>query len=562
MKFYGWTVDNYKELSKENYIEDKNLDKNAIIESRNSAEKSGVWFELKKITHLFDKILVVLNDSNFYKNSIICDNGYYNYLTDIYEPNPEYQAFYIMKEAPVENIQSTTKETKSKKTIKIPKNININNNNVINNTNNEIINHKNQNNEKQNIGIYLIFQPYIEQLYLRIQPKVYLMPYINIDIYDCETQNKMFSKITLNQFYSSFYSDKFKSNGEYYIIITDGYYPMGYSIIVSSNGFSIKNMTRNKFYQQILNYKTLEFKIDFPSLEKDKLWMFGKFLINNNSSKKSTIRFKLNINFEIKKVLPFIKVFLENENLNKKRKEIMLDEFVTLEQDNTEEIKVKDFITIFIRPEFLIKSSVLDIEILYDNEEFNFELLPLIPPFEIEGEASESHNNGLIFNEYVYPSEPEVVSFLELCIRQNSKDGEMLIENGEVDFHLELYKLNNEPNIEFEKNSIIFSYSNIGTLVKSWTFYNDFNLTNIVLKEIKSEHQEIEESGDKKQKKNPTKGKTEVNLPYVLICYIKNRMDFKFNLDNIKWKIRIFSDGGISFVKDISKSPIWIFAPS
>ena len=31
----------------------------------------------------------------------------------------------------------------------------------------------------------------------------------------------------------------------------------------------------------------------------------------------------------------------------------MLDEFVTLEQDNTEEIKIKDYITILIKPEYL-----------------------------------------------------------------------------------------------------------------------------------------------------------------------------------------------------------------
>ena len=66
------------------------------------------------------------------------------------------------------------------------------------------------------------------------------MPYINIDIYDCETQSKIFSKITLNQFFSSFYSDKFDNNGEYYIIITDGYYPCGYTLNIASNGFCIK----------------------------------------------------------------------------------------------------------------------------------------------------------------------------------------------------------------------------------------------------------------------------------------------------------------------------------
>ena len=551
MALYGWTLDNYKELCKESYIEEKNLDEKSIVKIRDSAERTGIWFEINSINQLFDKILVVFNDEDLYKSKLLCDNAYYNYLTDVYEPVEEYQAFYIINEKKeAENNNVVNKNIKNAKSININKELN----NQINISKNE--------ESKENFGIDIIFQPYIEQLYLHPQPKVYLMPYINIDIYDCETQNKIYSKITLNQFYSSFYSDKFDNNGEYYIIITDGYFPMGYTLNIASNGFLIKNMTKNKFYQQILNYKTQEFTLDFPSLEKNKLWLFGKIVITNNSTKKSMIRFKLNINYQIKQILPYIKVFLENQSINEKRREIMLDEFVTLEQDNTEEIKIKDYITILIKPEYLLKSSSIDVEILYDNEDYNFELLDLVSPYEIIGETSESNNNGLIFSEYIYPSENEVVSFFDLSIRQVENEEEQLIEGGEIDFKLELYELINEPNINFEQDSIHFSYSNLAKLLKSWVFYNDINLSNIVFYSRKSTPKEETQlsDGNKKNEKKDKKPKPAVKgknneslLPYVLICYVNDRFNNKFKFDKIQWKMRIFSDNTISFVKDTSK---------
>ena len=556
---YGWTLDNFKELCQNNYIEEKNLDLNNIVQTRDSSDKPGIWFENKIMNQLFNRILLVFNDEEFYKNNLLCDNGYYNYQTDVYEPIEEYQAFYLINEKlQPENIIDNKNNKQNNNNQNMQKNAPINNNQNIDN-NNDLEKDKNDN---KNFGIDIMFQPFIEQLYLHEQPKVYLMPYINIDIYDCETQSKIFSKITLNQFFSSFYSNKFNNKSGYYIIITDGYYPMGYILNISSKDFTIKNMTRNNFYQQILNYKTQELTIDFPSLEKNKLWLFGKILITNNTTKKSMIRFKLNINYHIKQIFPYIKVFLENQNINEKRREIMLDEFVTLEQNNTEEIKVKDYISILIKPEYLLKSSSIDVEILYDNEDYNFELLDLVSPYEITGGTSESHYNGLIFSEYIYPSEIEVVSSIDLNIFEIENGEEKLIENGEIDFKLELFELMIEPNINFEKDSIHFSYSNIGNLIKSWIFYNYIHLSNIVFysrKSIPKEEPQITDANKKKDKNKKKvtpipKGKKEENiLPYVLICYVNDRFNNRFKFDNIHWRIRVFSDNIISFVKDISK---------
>ena len=530
---YGWTIDNFKQICGENnLIEEKNIDQNKLIKTRNSADRLGIWFEEQSMKKFFDKIIVLFNDENLYKNNLLCDNGYYNYETDVYKPVEEYQAFYLTKPNNLEN----------------------------NNENNLSNEEENKNN------IDLIFQPYIEQLYKQIQPKVYLMPYINIDVYDCNTQSKIFSKITLNQFYSTFHSNLIVNDNGYYIIITGGYYSMGYTFNVLSNGYNIKNMTKNNFYQQILNYKTQEFKIDFPSLEKNKLWLFGKILITNTTQNLSTIRFKLNIYYPIKQILPFIHVYLENNDINIKRREIMLDEFITLEQNNNEDLKSKDYVTIFIKPEYLLKSSNINIEILYDNENYKFELFDNVNPYEISGTSSEKHNNGLIFSEYIYPSEDEIVSFIDISVREMINNEEKLLNNGEVDLKLELYQLIIEPNINFQKESIHFSYSDVGNLIKSWTFYDDINITNIVFygkkatpheenndnEQQSSSHRQVKCTKSSK-KLNKNKKEDSFYLPYVLICYTNDQLNNKINFDNIKWKIRIFSDNIISFVKNNSK---------
>ena len=71
---------------------------------------------------------------------------------------------------------------------------------------------------------------------------------------------------------------------------------------------------------------------------------------------------------------------------------------------------------------------------------------------------------------------------------------------------MELYELLNEPNINFEQNSIHFSYSNLGNLLKSWIFYNDINLSNIVFYTRKlTEKKEEETGGDNKKAEKKVK---------------------------------------------------------
>ena len=518
---YGFTLLNYKELTGENYFEEKNMEKNKILNTRDSSKKGGFWFEENIIQNNFDQVIIVFNGESLYNNMIICDNSYEDYLTDTYEPKDEYQAFYFS----FDNIQD--KET-----------------NIVKNKEIYLIN--NSDNKPTNYNIDIIFEPYIEQLYKQKQPKVYLMPNINIDIFECDTQNEIFQKITLNKFYSFFHSDFFESSKNYYMAISNDYVPMGYNLIVISNGFKIQNMTRNKIYQQILNYKEQVINIDFPSLEQNKIWLFGKILIKNKNKSKdnSNLKFKLNINFPIKQIFPFIHVYLENESINSKRREIMLNEFVTIKSKGE-----NNYITITIKPEYTLKGGNIKIEIIYDNEDYNFELIDTSQPYEIAGLPAETYNNGLIFNEYIYPSENEVVSFINLDIINEDKDNELF---NECNFTLELYQLTIEPNINFEINPIHFSYSNVGTLLKSETFYNSITLTNFVFYSKKIEKGEPKNDNNKTKEKGKN-NKDSFSFPYILICYVNDRQNYNFKFDKIKWNIRVFSNYMISFIKDTSK---------
>ena len=518
---YGFTLLNYKELTGENYIEEKNM-KNNIILSRDSSKKGGFWFEENTIQNNFDQVIIVFNGESLYKNMIICDNSYEDYLTDTYEPKDEYQAFYFT----IDNNQD--KDTNNVKTKE---------NNIINNSDDQ----------PTNYNIDIIFEPFIEELYKQKQPKVYLMPNINIDIFECDTQNEIFPRINLKKFYSFFHSDFFESSRNYYMTISNDYVPMGYNLIVISNGFKIQNMTRNKIYQQILNYKEQVINIDFPFLEQNKIWLFGKILIKNKNKTKdnSSLKFKLNINFPIKQIFPFIHVYLENENINSKRREIMLNEFVTLKCKGE-----NNYITITIKPEYTLKNGNIKIEILCDNENYIFELVDTSHPYEITGMPAETYNNGLIFNEYIYPSENEVVSFINLDIINEDKDNKLF---NECNFTLELYQLTIEPNINFELNPIHFSYSNVGTLLKSETFYNSITLTNIVFYAKNKIEKEESKNDNNKSKEKGKNNKDNFGLPYILICYVNDRENYNFKFDKIKWNIRVFSNYMLSFVKDTSK---------
>lgn len=218
----------------------------------------------------------------------------------------------------------------------------------------------------------------------------------------------------------------------------------------------------------------------------------------------------------------------------------MINTFVTLYQ-NENENQTNNYITISIKPEYTIKSGAIDLELLYDNEDFSFDLIDISQPYEINGEPAEVYNNGLIFCEYIYPSENEVVSFINVDII--NKEDNTLIK--ECDYTLELYQLNEEPNDNMEINPIHFSYSNVGTLLKSNIFYNSITLSNVVFYSRKPKD-------DNKNEKN-AKNKDTFILPYLLICYVNDRINNNFSIDKIKWNIRIFSDNMLSFVKDTSK---------
>ena len=95
-----------------------------------------------------------------------------------------------------------------------------------------------------------------------------------------------------------------------------------------------------------------------------------------------------------------------------------------------------------------------------------------------------------------------------------------------IEYIIFLYQLTDEPTDDFNTNSIIFSYSDLGQLLYKWDFYKDIVIINIPFhytKTIKQEKQITEENNniEKKKKENKSKKNQEIILPYLLICYME-----------------------------------------
>ena len=65
---------------------------------------------------------------------------------------------------------------------------------------------------------------------------------------------------------------------------------------------------------------------------------------------------------------------------------------------------------------------------------------------------------------------------------------------------------------------------------------------------------ESKKQNKKKKKENKSKKNQEIILPYLLICYMEDRKTFEnIDLSNINWKITIFTNNLICFIKNNSK---------
>ena len=526
-KLYEFSKNDYLEICGENLISECEVEN--IIEPFNY-NKDGVWLNMEKINKYFNKILLICDQPSFYQNKIYCDNTWNDYNKDIFELKEENKAFYISSE----KIIDKTKE----------------------------------------YSLIITFEPYIENFNQLKTKKEILTPYITLELFKTNPITLIRQKITLNYLYSCYFEEKLKGDCDYFIDIKGGYYPFGFVMELYSNGFTIQNMSPNVLFKNLLNYQEQIFTINFPVIEENKFWLLGRLYIEKNHEEKkekkenenslnnmtiennisnlnnSELRFKLNIKYPIKSEIPFINLYLQKSSELKKRRIISFDEFVNI---NLEE-NIKYYIVISIKPEFSLNENSFELDIIYNNLNYNFQLLDDINPYYIEDICGEIKENGLIFSEYIYPSEEDVLSSLMINIRNNIKGKDELFENGEIRLNLELYKLFDEPSDDFNKDSIIYSYSDLGDLLCVWHFYNDFIITNLPLhftKVIKKENENLEEKDKNKKEK---KKNEEIILPYLLICYMEDRKTFQnINLSNLNWKITIFSNNLICFMKNNSK---------
>ena len=574
-KIYKFIKEDYIQICGDDLLKESELNKVNIINPQEN-NNIGNWINLETINNHFNKILLIIDEDSFYQNELYCDNNFYKYNSDLFELNEENKTFYLSSE----NIIEKEKE----------------------------------------YSLIINFQPYIEDFNYS-KSKEYLAPYITLDIYKINPMTLIKEKICLNYIYSCYFDDKLKGDSDYLICIKNGYFPVGFIIQIFSNGFEIENMNFNDLFQNLFYYEEQNFTIDFPSIVKNNFWLLGRFSIeknangierkkqkeeknkndkkekkgkkdkkgnknkdnikkninkdntenktNNNDNiennneietkidyKPNEIKFKINIKFPINSIIPFINIYLQNSKEIKTRKIMSNDEFINL----TLEENIKYYIILSIKPEYSLNSDSLNVTILYNNLNYSFELSDDLNPYFIEDKCAENKGNGLIFSEYIYPSEIDVLSTIVINIKNNiDGNNDDIFQNNEIRLNLELYQLTDEPNDDFNTNSIIFSYSDLGQLLYKWDFYKDIVIINIPFhytKTIKQEKQITEENNniEKKKKENKSKKNQEIILPYLLICYMEDRKIYEnIDLSNINWKITIFTNNLICFIKNNSK---------
>ena len=509
---FAWT--------KEIYIEFIGNDLNQF-EERNDNPKinisDGCWITFDDLINNFNKLLIVQNPNKIYHDKIFIDNSWNYFQTDYFEPLIDYNLFLL--------------------------------------TPNSLMN-----DNQDKYSLIIIFEPYTEKFKLNSKIKNVIFPYISFDLVDKSNKCIIQNNIILNKFYSVYTFSELEKDNEYFIKINGGEYPTGYILQIMTEGHKIQNMSFNTYISEYENFLVYENQVYIPSIEKNKYYQIAKFIINNEEKiNNEYIQFRISVDYDMKYIKQYILIFLEDENLEKKRLE--LDKIIKINKKYFSNNKAKTLI-FSIKPEENLKESVLSIKIYYNEMNLKFDYVEEIEPFEIHGKYH-SNKKGLIFSYFLYPSEKlsstiniNFYHLIDEIKENNSKKTDNLniyIKSKPLEKQLriilELYKLTKEPSLDYCDNSIKFSYSNEGKLIKKWDFYNEIVIPDLVL------------YGDlinqDKTKKNEKKElKEEINI-YLLLCYFDiSEIDTELltnESNDLAYTIRVFSSNNIGFINDTSK---------
>ena len=516
---FAWT--------KETYIEYIGNDIKQYEERNENPKVSnieGCWIDFNDIMNNFDKVLIIENQNKIYHDKLLINNSWDYYKNDCFEPLIDFNIFLLEP--------------------------------------NSLINFPNS-----KFCLIVIFEPYTEDFKLNSKIENVIYPYISFDLIEKNNKCIIQKNIVLNKFYSIYTFSELEKNKEYFIKINGGEYPTGYILQIMTEGHKIKNMSFENYLQEYENFLLYENQISIPIIEKNKSYQIAKLILYNEEEIiNEYVQIRISVNITSKYLKDYILIFLEDENFNKKN--IELDKIIKINKKNFPKNKIYT-LTFSMRTEENLPESEILIKILYNESKLKFEYIEEIEPFEINDKYI-PNKKGLLFSYYIYPSEKIYSTFNinlyhlineikeENHLKKKQHDNQNLfIESKPIEKEcktiIELYKLTKEPSLDFCPNSIPFSYSNQGTLIKKWNFYNEIILSNLILY---GESISNEKKG-KNEKKDDLKEEDKNVHIYELICYFDISEIDKEILENksndIGFTIRIFSSNNIGFIKDFSK---------
>ena len=491
------------DFTRENYIqligEEELLkyeNKENIKEPINKLE-GGIWINFSDFNFLFNTFLILYNPKNVFEGgNISIDNNWLDYKLDSYELKDEYTV------------------------------IKLNNENIEN---------------KQKIyNCFIVFEPNNDKTLLS---KDKIDNYIIFDLLD--NKNNIISKnIVMNRFYSTYIIPNLNGNISYYIIIKGGIFQFGFYLQFYSEAHLIENMSYQNYLNQILDYKIINFKFEHPYISNENFYLLTRLHIipdnlnDDNNNKKNEelgdIKIMFNIKYPIKYLKKYIKIYIQKEenedNKYNKGKEIYINKEILLEEGNY-------LIAIYFNNlPSTIKENNGEIDIVYSNKNYIINQIDNIDYYEI-GDKYNPNKYNIVFKEKIYVCD-NIYTSLYIELNQNNNNNE------KYNLIYLLYQLDDKENKNIELLDNKYSYGLRGTLIYKFESYNTLIIPSLKLK-----------GGliipEKKGQKNQHQIPETIYYPYLLICYI-NSPEY-LNINNINWKIKIFSSDNLCFIPDSSK---------
>ena len=589
---FSWTREMYEELIGGKEI--LSIYNNNVKIPKKSKIEDGGWVDFDDVCKRFNKLVIIQNTKFCYKESLYVNNTWINYKTDEFHPSEDNNVFLLVKtqieellsQEEINELNMINKAEMKNKKILNSKKKDKNKKGEEEKTETDISHLSEQKNNSPNCSILIIFEPLNEEFLPNKKINEIFYPYISLDLCEKDTNVQIKKNIILNKFYSVFYYPYLLKEKDYYIKINSGITPFGYNLQVFSEIYKIQHTSINNFLKYFHEYKEFNTIVEIPfAIEKNKNYMLTKIsFCTKDINDLDKLKFKIDIKHEYYFLEKYIHIFLVTEDPYYK-KEIESEKLFLFEGKNSSfygnKISENDeyFFVFYIKPEFDLPKTEFNINILYNNPNINFNEIHYLEPFELY-DIYYKNKDSILFSYFIYPSEKIYasidISFYHFKINdkkisstpiKNSPNSENFSNNEKYEISnlekdenhhiiLELYQLTKEPSLDFIDNSMKFSYSNQGELIRQWKFANSINISNLIfigdlLPDLKKRKNTVGKNI------NDSKIEEEENkklFPYVLLCYIDIQKLSDINIpDDLGYIIRVYPSNTIAFIKDKTK---------